>query len=231
MATVRTGERAGSRSSALPGPNRFLRFRYAGTPTIRGTTSVVELRIRAASSIRGQPPARGQRRGRHVPRPRQGQPIPATGKLLQLQVYSRGSWLTFATPRANARGRWRHRYRFTATRGVTRYRFRVRLPRESRLSVRCRLVAISRRQGHWPLAATFGMLHVSRLHDGGGGSTVLKRLRSHASYANIVATLALVRGDRRHVVRRDSAASQQRRRAGRSSPRAVGASRDSGGRP
>jgi hypothetical protein len=57
--------------------------------------------------------------------------VPASGKLLQLQVFSRGSWLTFATPRADHRGRWSHPYRFTATRGLTVYRFRVRLPRES----------------------------------------------------------------------------------------------------
>ena len=57
--------------------------------------------------------------------------MPATGKLLQLQVFSRGHWLTFATPRADNRGKWAYWYRFTATRGVTRYRFRVRLPRES----------------------------------------------------------------------------------------------------
>ena len=54
------------------------------------------------------------------------------GKLIQLQAYSRGSWLTFATPRASAAtGRWKYRYRFTATRGSVRYRFRARLPREA----------------------------------------------------------------------------------------------------
>jgi hypothetical protein len=60
-----------------------------------------------------------------------GEPLPAIGKLLQLQVFSRGDWLTFATPRSDPRGNWRHEYRFTATQGVTRYRFRVRVPREA----------------------------------------------------------------------------------------------------
>jgi hypothetical protein len=58
-------------------------------------------------------------------------PMPKTGKLLQLQAYSRGGWRTFATPRASARTReWHYGYRFTATRGTVRYRFRAVLPRE-----------------------------------------------------------------------------------------------------
>ena len=61
-----------------------------------------------------------------------GGPLPAVGKLVQLQAYSRGRWLTFATPRADGRtGRWFYRYRFTATRGTVRYRFRARIPQES----------------------------------------------------------------------------------------------------
>ena len=61
-----------------------------------------------------------------------GRPLPAVGKLVQLQAFSRGKWLTFATPRANpSSGRWSYDYRFTATRGTVRYRFRARVPRES----------------------------------------------------------------------------------------------------
>jgi hypothetical protein len=130
---------------APPGPNRRLLFRYAGTPTIRGCTGAVELRVDATSSIRVSRAnvVNGDEvvfRGRV-----KGQPIPVGGKLLQLQVYSRGGWLTFATPRAGATGRWLQRYRFTATRGLTRYRFRVRLPRE----------------GGYPFdAGTSGIVHV-----------------------------------------------------------------------
>ena len=115
---------------ALPGPSRQLRFRYGGTPTVRGHSSYVELRVRAASTI--DVSRRSVINGEAVTfrGTVQGE-VPPTGKLLQLQVFSRGSWLTFATPRADQRGRWRHDYRFTATRGVTRYRFRARLPRET----------------------------------------------------------------------------------------------------
>ncbi len=55
-----------------------------------------------------------------------------TGKLLHLQVYTRGRWSTFATPRASRdTGLWSQPYRFSATRGLVRYRFRVLIPREA----------------------------------------------------------------------------------------------------
>jgi hypothetical protein len=57
--------------------------------------------------------------------------VPEGGKLIDLQAFYRGGWRTFATPRTDARGRWSYRYRFGATRGVVRYRFRARIRREA----------------------------------------------------------------------------------------------------
>ena len=57
--------------------------------------------------------------------------VPEGGKLIDLQAYYRGRWRTFATPRSDARGRWSYRYRFGATRGTVRYRFRARIRREA----------------------------------------------------------------------------------------------------
>ena len=57
--------------------------------------------------------------------------VPDGGKLIDLQAYYRGGWRTFATPRTDARGRWSYRYRFGATSGVVRYRFRARIRREA----------------------------------------------------------------------------------------------------
>jgi hypothetical protein len=131
VATVRTGRSGRFAFRAPPGPSRLIRFRYPGSATIQGRTGTVELHVRAASGFRAS--RRRVVNGEDVVfrgRVWSG-PLPETGKLLQLQVYARRSWLTFATPRANQRGRWRYRYRFTATRGTTRYRFRVRIPRES----------------------------------------------------------------------------------------------------
>jgi hypothetical protein len=57
--------------------------------------------------------------------------IPATGKLVELQVFTRRRWRTFALPRADARtGRWAFQYRFETIRGLARFRFRARIRRE-----------------------------------------------------------------------------------------------------
>jgi hypothetical protein len=117
---------------ALRGPSRVLRFRYPGTALVRARTTEVEIKVTATSTLRTSRTSvvNGDEivlRGRVL-----GRPLPAVGKLVQLQAYSRGSWLTFATPRASAAsGRWSYRYRFTATRGTVRYRFRTRVPPEA----------------------------------------------------------------------------------------------------
>ena len=57
--------------------------------------------------------------------------LPA-GKLVELQVYTRRRWRTFAQPRANPRsGNWTYRYRFEAIRGTVSFRFRARLRAEA----------------------------------------------------------------------------------------------------
>jgi hypothetical protein len=49
---------------------------------------------------------------------------------VDLQAFYRGRWRTFATPRANRRGKFRFWYRFEATRGVVTYRFRAKVRAE-----------------------------------------------------------------------------------------------------
>jgi hypothetical protein len=49
-------------------------------------------------------------------------------KSVYLQVVVRGHWRTFATTRADVQGRWTLRYRFTATKRLTAYRFRAVIP-------------------------------------------------------------------------------------------------------
>jgi hypothetical protein len=132
VAIVATSGSGRFKFKALPGPSRHLRFRYPGTPLVRARTAFVDIHVRAASTLKVRPKQvvngeeitlQGRVRGRF---------LPPVGKLVQLQAYSRGKWLTFATPRAHAgSGRWSYRYRFTSTRGTVRYRFRARIPREA----------------------------------------------------------------------------------------------------
>jgi hypothetical protein len=129
--TIRTNSRGVFRYRLAFGPSRTIRFRYSGTPRIKPAIEAVALRVPARTTI-----ATGRSdltngesvefRGRLL-----GRPLPDGGKLIDLQAYYRGSWRTFATPRTDPAGRWSFRYRFEATHGLVRYRFRARIRREA----------------------------------------------------------------------------------------------------
>ena len=110
---------------------RTLRFVYHGTPLTLPTASEVSLFVPAASSIRARP--RHVRNGQavHFVGRLRSLPPPAAGKLIELQVVLSGQWQTFRTTLTDAQGGWRVPYRFRRTCGVTRYRFRARLPAEA----------------------------------------------------------------------------------------------------
>jgi hypothetical protein len=132
VASVPTSRTGRFTYKALRGPSRLVQFRYGGTATVRPRTSTVELLIRGSSSIsvnhrrvvNGDDVVfRGHVRGR---------PLPPEGKLVELQVFTRRRWRTFAQPRANATtGRWSFRYKFESVRGTERFRFRARVRKEA----------------------------------------------------------------------------------------------------
>ena len=129
------------RYRARRGPARTIRFRYPGTPTIRGDNAPVKLQVAASTTMRG--PRRAVVNGEYATfRGRlRGGWVPAAGALVELQVYARGSWRTFAQPRTDQTGRWRYQYRFET---ISRQR-PLPLPREhppaDRLPVRHRRLA------------------------------------------------------------------------------------------
>jgi hypothetical protein len=110
--------------------NRELVFRYGGSRRIGAAIAQFRLRVRAASSI--QASRLRLRNGQQVTftgRVR-SRPLPATGKLIEIQAYFRGRWRTISTVRTNRSGHWRFPYRFGATLGRVTYRFRAQLPVE-----------------------------------------------------------------------------------------------------
>jgi hypothetical protein len=113
------------------GGSRMVRFRWNGTALIKPALAELKVLVPARTSIASS--RRFLRNGQTVIfRGRlAGRPVPDGGKLIDLQAYYRGRWRTFATPRTDAAGRWRFRYRFEATRGLVRYRFRARIRREA----------------------------------------------------------------------------------------------------
>jgi hypothetical protein len=130
--TLRTGAKGRFAYRARPGRARLLRFRYPGSNTIRGRTVGVDLQVRGTSTfhvsrrtvVNGEYATfRGTVKGR---------PMPPGGKLVELQVFTRRRWRTFAQPRANPRtGRWSYQYRFESIRGRVTFRFRARVRGET----------------------------------------------------------------------------------------------------
>src|SRR5207302_886836 len=115
-ATTRCRRKHGRRTCV-----RTLRFRFAGSARERSSQQEVTVSVPAAATIAASRNRvrNGQTvtfRGRLA-----GRPIPADGKLLDLQAFYRGRWRTFATPRAGSNGAWRYVYRFGATRGRVLY--------------------------------------------------------------------------------------------------------------
>jgi hypothetical protein len=128
---VRTSPAGAFAYAIAAGPGRTLRFRYGGSPARRASQADVVIRVPAAATIKSS--RRSVKNGQTVTFVGRllGRPIPRGGKVLDLQAFYRGRWRTFATPRAATDGRWRHTYRFGATRGRVVYRFRVMVRRES----------------------------------------------------------------------------------------------------
>jgi hypothetical protein len=164
-----------------------MRFRYAGSRRIRAQTRDVTLQVPALSTIHANDHSMlvGDSvtfTGRLVTGP-----VPKGGKLMEVQAFFRGRWRTFSTVRTGTRGRWHFSYRFGGTRGVVRYRFRVRVPR--RPATRSRSVGRPRRSS--PCAGP--SRNLARIHGflPGEASTVIERIRRRCTYANVVATLAL----------------------------------------
>jgi hypothetical protein len=108
-----------------------LRFTYGGDATHLPTEGKVALEVAGASSfsvdhhhvLNGQAVTfSGRVRGR---------PLPANGKLVELQTLLSGKWQTFRTVRTGTDGSWQITYRFKRTCGFHPYPFRAWLPEEA----------------------------------------------------------------------------------------------------
>jgi hypothetical protein len=131
LGTVTTSKTGRFSYKARRGPARTIRFRYPGGAMIRGRNADVRLRVRASTSMAVS--RRSVITGEYVTfhgRLRGGW-LPAGGVLVELQVFTRGRWRTFAQPRASGTsGRWAYRYRFETIRGRAQFRFRARIRRQ-----------------------------------------------------------------------------------------------------
>ncbi|MBD0280998.1 MAG: hypothetical protein ICV69_02205 [Thermoleophilaceae bacterium] len=132
LAQVLTTDAQGAYAyTAQANASHTLRFVFQGTPLMLPAESEVVLSVPATSTIEAQP-----RRLRNGGMVRFGGrvgslPTPPAGKLVELQVVLSGEWQTFRTTYTDSAGAWRVPYRFRRTCGVTRYRFRARIPAEA----------------------------------------------------------------------------------------------------
>jgi hypothetical protein len=131
VGVLRTDAHGSFSYTTQAGSTRTLRFVYHGTPLTLPTASEVALFVPAASKIRARPPRVRNGQAVHFVGRLRSLPPPAAGKLIELQVVLSGDWQTFRTTLTNARGGWRVPYRFRRTCGLTRYRFRARIPAEA----------------------------------------------------------------------------------------------------
>jgi hypothetical protein len=131
IGSARTDGRGAFRAPVPAGASRTVRYRYAGSNTVRPSSSTRSIRANAAARLTVS--RRRLRNGQSVTFKGLllGKPIPPAGKLVALQAKVGRRWRTFATPRARANGSFKHRYRFTATTGVRRYAFRALVTKEA----------------------------------------------------------------------------------------------------
>jgi hypothetical protein len=127
-----TSDRTGAFTYTAPaGSSRAVTFRFRGLGEYRRSEGTVNLLVPGSATLKSSK--------RQVPNGRPvmftgkvlSKPLPARGKVVDLQAFYRGKWRTFATPRANKKGQFKFRYRFEATRRTTTYKFRARLRAES----------------------------------------------------------------------------------------------------
>lgn len=131
LGIARTDAQGAFRFTVPAGPSRTIRYRYDGANTVRPAAAELVTKVRAAARLKAN--RRRLRNGQAVRFTGRllGKPIPTAGKLVALQARVGREWRTFATPRANSKGVFTHRYRFTATTGTRRYAFRAVVAREA----------------------------------------------------------------------------------------------------
>jgi hypothetical protein len=111
--------------------NKVFRLVYEGSAVTLPSQQEVTVRVPASSTIETRPRLVANGHAVTFVGHVRSLPVPAGGKLVELQVVLSGHWQTFRTVRSGPSGAWRVRYRFRRSCGSLLYRFRARLPAES----------------------------------------------------------------------------------------------------
>lgn len=131
LGAVRTDQSGAFSYTAPAGSSRKVTFRFRGLGDFRRSEATVDVLVPASATLKSSKRAVANGQSVAFSGKLLGKPLPTRGKVVDLQVFYRGKWRTFGTPRANKKGLFRFRYRFEATRTTTTYKFRARLRAES----------------------------------------------------------------------------------------------------
>jgi len=128
---LRVGPSGGFRVWLEPGPSRTVELSYAGDSRTLPSRLTATVLVPAGSTLAASRRSVLNRQSVLFVGRLLGGPIPQIGRTVDLQAHYRGAWRTFATPRADATGAWRYRYRFGASPGRITYPFRVLVQRDA----------------------------------------------------------------------------------------------------
>lgn len=113
---------------APAGPSRVIRFGYRTytSDTAFADTTDVRLLVRAGVTMKATPTRVRNRHATVFTGRLLGKPLAKRGVVVDLQVFFRKQWRTFAAPRTNKQGAYRFKYRFMAGAATWKFRARVR---------------------------------------------------------------------------------------------------------
>ncbi len=131
VAVVATDQSGNYAFETTASASQTLRFAYAGSAQTLPSASEVGLVTTARSTMRRVPRRLLNGQSVHFSGQVRSVPVPAAGKLVEMQVVLSGRWQTFRTVRTDPEGAWRVDYRFRRSCGRVRFRFRARLPAEA----------------------------------------------------------------------------------------------------
>lgn len=115
---------------AAAGPSRTIRFAYKAfaNDTSFASTTDVTLLVKGSLTLKAPKAVKNRKKARFAGKLKGGY-VPKGGVLVDLQVFFHRQWRTFATPRTNARGAYKFKYRFTQ--GAAKWLFRARIRKDS----------------------------------------------------------------------------------------------------
>lgn len=130
-AQVTTGSDGRFAYSAPVGSSRIIRFGYRTytADTAFADTTDVRLLVAAGVTMKATPKKVRNKQATKFTGRLLGKPIAARGVVVDLQVFFRNQWRTFAAPRTNKAGVYKFKYRFMA--GAATWKFRARVRKDS----------------------------------------------------------------------------------------------------